>query len=239
MLASLLLASALAVIPRGLVQAENTSVIVREHINERFLVDDEGNPTDDGEVKDKYNFAACSGFVAYSKGTTEVIVTARHCTGEAFDKNDFTGTTYQKTTLVPTSVQFFDGDRGIVRRVVQGTADDLAILTVTSMRRHEYAYLDTSPIYRGESLFAFGQPQQEAWSYAPAMPTQGAVEFDSRLPFAQHTLLLACPVCAPGISGGPVVNDAGRVVGMVIAGDDHTTAILPSARIAIYLRAYH
>jgi len=223
--------------PHGLLVAEQTSVIVREDITLQYLVDDEGEPTDSGDVKHAYDKAACSGFVAYTKGTKAIIVTANHCAQSEYEQNFFTGTNYAKLTVEPKRVQFFDGDIGIVRKVTSGTADDVAILEVQTMRSHPYAFLDTKPLQRGDDLFAFGTPEDESWTYSLATPTRGSVEIDDGLALQSHAVLLSCPSCGPGDSGGPVFNRAGHVVGTVVAGDSRETAIIPSSRLLPYLKA--
>jgi serine protease Do len=221
LLPALLLSLALSPLDAALKTAENSTVIV----NANEIKSDENRL----DIETAFNQPICSGYVAYARGTEEIVVTARHCAEPHPRENGY-------VDLHPTSVTFFDGDVGKVEAATPDRSDDILVLKVKSMRPHPYVY-STNAVSRTEPLFAFGRPNGHAWSYAIATIMQGTVYADSVEDKFERTYLLSCPACGPGISGGPVFNSHGRVVGIVDAGNDQYTLIIPAALIAAFLKS--
>ena len=180
--------------------------------------------------------AFCSGFVVYSKGTDAYVVTARHCTIPEDIVNPFNGNVDGTDNPMPFRVRFRDGDVGVVKSIYRSPAYDDAILHVTTLRKHPYARL-TDDFRQNEDLVVFGMPLGFEFAVARAYAMQGTVAAglyftgeDLKTPW-QNTYEVSCPSCGPGISGGGVFDPAGRVVGILVAGSDAASFIVPASAI--------
>lgn len=148
--------------------------------------------------KGVYNIATTAGFVASEYGH---IVTVAHGLSDCLGKN-------QKNLRI----RFWD-DPSIPYRVAILRLDkeqDAAILQVPKMPKHiEPLRIDRSIQKQGRRVIAIGHPGLFYWSVS-----DGIVSADRiwTRPF-RHLIQTSVPV-VPGNSGGPVLNEEGRVIGV-------------------------
>ena len=131
-----------------------------------------------------------TGFVVDSKG---LIATNLHVIGEAR----------------PIQVQTADGKSLAVKAIhASDRALDLAILEVDAKDLKPLELADSEQVQQGEAIVVMGNPQGLRHSVVSGVVSSRR-EIDGR-----KMLQLALPV-EPGNSGGPVINEAGRVLGIV------------------------
>jgi S1-C subfamily serine protease len=168
---------------------------------------------------------SCSGFVGASEGNTEYIVTAGHCYGpEPIDKSDSEKLQVEesKTVLYPTYVTFFNGDQASVIYRKAFTSVDLCILKVHSNHKHPSVTFHEK-LSRGSTVAILGYSYGYEWSLTPGLISQGDhADLSGEVPFD-------CPSCQPGISGGALFSNEGKVLGMVVAIDMHGSAFMVPA----------
>jgi S1-C subfamily serine protease len=215
--------SAVASVPhKAITLAENVSVyitadIVREHLDPL----DEARGED--EIKDR---AICSGSVLASKGTEEIILTARHCTEGEVDQLG------QKIDITPSHVHFFNGDVGTVQAIYRDETLDVALLKVHSMRSHkQHITLNNKGLVPGEKLFLYGMPNGMFWSYSEMESMNGDMEFSPAPPKFANLLQVSCASCYGGNSGGAVFNTKGQVVGILNAKGPNSMWVTSARRI--------
>jgi S1-C subfamily serine protease len=155
-------------------------------------------------LEDSSQNAFCSGTVIATAGTEELVATAGHC----WDTDPEHG-------AIPYDVRFFDGDVGIVQAHQVDERADLMLLIVHSMRRHQHAELTLAPVRRNDSLYTFGMPLADYWSFARAYSSTGTDQ--TRNVLWPDAILLDCTACNYGSSGGGVFNTKGQLVGVVVA----------------------
>lgn len=179
----------------------------------------------------------CSGFVANDKWAdvqpgwaTNVpdellIVTAKHCTST--DHYNFLGVDLGYVDKTPTDVHFYDGAVGDVDGIYADPIADVAVLRVRLYGKHEpVAYTRKEAPKGGERLFAWGSPENQYFTYSDVTamgqtlnPNIIGIGDDDKALLSQEAgdWLVSCASCAAGISGGPVFDYHGHVVGTFVA----------------------
>lgn len=183
----------------------------------------------------------CSGFVAedvrpdvqpgwISNVPDELlIVTAAHCDGD--EHLSFLGIDLGEVVTTPTDVHFYDGQVADVSGVYKDPVADVAILRVHMYNHHEpVAYARKAAPFGGEKLFDWGSPENQYFTYTDATAMGqtlnpkiiGADDDDSQKFLAKEAgdWLVECASCAPGISGSPMFDQHGHVVGIYVANLD-------------------
>lgn len=172
----------------------------------------------------------CSAVQVSGTGNLLTLVTAGHCLST--DETENLGDDKIHIHRGPTRVQFFDGQEGRVVTSQTSKYDDIGFITVHVARRHPFIASFGNLPYRGEHLSVFGDPNGNLWSFQQADSTQGAVFYG--LDPWKYTYPIECVSCGPGDSGAGVWNDAGHLLGIVVAGDTEnggvTTLIVPVQR---------
>lgn len=223
-LASLLLAVALiGTVPHSsLTIAENSTVVVTGNLQ---IV---SHPAMLYPERSLNGFSYCSGVNIgrdVSNGD-QIILTARHCVAETVEYYDDEA---RVVTPTPTRVHYFNGTYGVVKSVAFSATDDIGLIRVHTPR--EVTSVVFGPeVQRGDSYFAFGMPDGYQWSYADMVDMQGAM-YSHAPKLWNETYAFACAACAPGLSGGGVFDNQGRLIGIVVAGDSSSTFVVPSVRI--------
>jgi len=107
------------------------------------------------------------------------------------------------------------GDLGKVRVVATSRADDLAALRSESPAKSFLKVRTGAPIKAAEPVLVFGYPLAEALSSA-GNTTVGNITALSGLQDDSRFMQISAAV-QPGNSGGPVIDEAGRLIGVVMA----------------------
>jgi S1-C subfamily serine protease len=107
------------------------------------------------------------------------------------------------------------GDLGPARVVATSRSDDLAALRAQSPARSWFKLRTGAPIKPAEPVLVFGYPLAEALSSA-GNTTLGNVTALSGLRDDSRFIQISAAV-QPGNSGGPVVDEAGRLMGVVVS----------------------
>jgi hypothetical protein len=89
-------------------------------------------------------------------------------------------------------------------------AHDLVLLAVTGMKAPSLSLGDSSRVAVGDEVFAVGNPQGLEGTFS-----QGIVSSIRQM--RSDSLLQTTAPISPGSSGGPVVNDQGKVIGVAAA----------------------
>ncbi len=158
--------------------------------------------------------AVCSGFVIAVTGTTETVITAKHCVTELPEEEKEGAYTHLS------SIHFLDGDHGAPSLVLASTTSDLAEIIVTTDHPHPALTISTTPLVRNQDLYVYGAPLGAEWSLARAYAMQGNViqTFQDPLGNQAQDIEISCDACAPGISGGEVTTTDGELVGVLTLG---------------------
>jgi S1-C subfamily serine protease len=107
------------------------------------------------------------------------------------------------------------GDLGLARIVATSRSDDLAALRAPSPARSWFKLRTGAPIKPAEPVLVFGYPLAEALSSA-GNTTLGNVTALTGLRDDSRFIQISAAV-QPGNSGGPVVDEAGRLMGVVVS----------------------
>ena len=208
---------------KAILQAENLSVYITADISKMTYGDNINEADAVKEIKDR---AICSGSILASRGTEEIILTARHCT-------EGDETLYGRTDVTPRTVHFFNGDIGKVEAVKRDPKLDVARLLVHSMRAHKEHDELYSKVTPGESLFLYGMPDGYFWSFSDMTSMNGTMENNIRLSMtdAFDFMQLSCAACYGGNSGGAVFNAKGQVVGIMNAKGPNSMWMTSASRI--------
>lgn len=202
-----------AVTPAAISAAQVSTVIVFGNLSEESF----------GYVHDEVDVPFCSGVDIGRRGPYEMILTARHCVHRTReDRAD-------NMTPTPMRVKFNDGTRYLVMRYEYAPHDDIGVLLIPATGRAP-AIFSTQPIERGGDYFVFGMPNGYPWSYVPATSMQGSQDSRVAEPW-KTTILVACPACGPGDSGGGLFDANGTLLGIAVANDGAVSAIVPLTRI--------
>lgn len=193
-----------------------------------------------------YNRPFCSGVVLWSRGTHEVIATARHCTMRDYivdpridDPSKSVDPNIAVVVLSPQYIHFADGDIGHVHSYYESTNADVSVLDVTSTRVHPAQQLSARPLYRGQELLDFGMPGIFQFAALRATATQGTYALGSEASSQEDKAFVSqyhwqdaqtvdCPGCAPGVSGSGVSDQQGRVVGLLVGIVGSLEVLIPS-----------
>lgn len=233
--------------PAQLTAAENTGVEISGQVTlivSPFYADDVGF-----YWKRLFNQRYCSAVVVWSKGTHEIVATARHCTHPDVVMNPFSGDELGVVVLTPQRIRFANGDVGKVNAYYESTTADVSILDVTSMRNEPYQFMSTQQVYKGEPLMDFGMPDAFAFTANLAVVSQGPVawgiqEQDPDQKKMNNDLLwnndfmVQCTGCAPGSSGSALTDPWGRVAGLMVAGGEFEEWVVPSEYVGGTLKTF-
>ena len=107
------------------------------------------------------------------------------------------------------------GDLGVASVVVTGRSDDLAALRASSPSKSFFKLRVGAPIKPAEPVLVFGYPLAEALSSA-GNTTLGNVTALTGLRDDSRFIQISAAV-QPGNSGGPAVDEAGRLMGVVVS----------------------
>jgi hypothetical protein len=193
-----------------------------------------------------YNLHFCSGVVLWSKGRDAIVATARHCTmpeyvpDMAVDKPD-PHDNWAVVLLSPKQIKFQDGNYGNVTSYLESTNSDVTILQVKLLRPAPAAYISKQPLYRGQPLLAYSMPAGFHFSALQAIATQGTDPLVEQIDPEDHDTFdfihryhwekgetYVCPGCAPGVSGGPMYNVNGHVVGLTVGITGSLGVLMPA-----------
>jgi len=130
------------------------------------------------------------------------------------------------------SVRLWDGREFPAKLVARDPRRDLAVLRVTASGLPAATFGDSSALRVGELVMAIGNPL----GFVGALTTGVVHALGSLTGFGEQSWVLADVRLAPGNSGGPLADAAGRVVGintMIVGG---LGAAVPSNAVAALLR---
>jgi serine protease Do len=146
-----------------------------------------------------------SGFIFNSEG---LILTNAHVVANAAQIN----------------VKFADGRTFPAQLVRAEQREDLAVIRINAKERLPVAELTATPLQPGQLVVAIGNPFGLGWSVTAGVVSAVGRPLDSPQDgiSLQNLIQTQTPI-NPGNSGGPLVNGAGKVVGI-------TTAIVPFAQ---------
>jgi S1-C subfamily serine protease len=192
-------------------QADAISVVVNDQVTTDFM---------DGSPSKTETDPVCSGFIGFTLGTEQIVVTAAHCVFSEVDS--IFDDTISTTTGIPKTIQYFDGDRGTVQGYAYDHPHDLLFMLVQSVRKHNVAAHFAQSFQRGDDFFTLGMPEGFEWSYGRAFSMQGQYENTITIDNTDHLGLIEIGLVGVGHgnSGGAVFNANGDVVGVLDAGSD-------------------
>jgi hypothetical protein len=234
--------------------AANSSVVITDDIYSSQYEDDTGGlPGDVSSSVDRQSAgpqAVCSGYVAYSQGTNEIVVTARHCL--VHDVVTFMGIPLGLVEGYPKFVTFLDGDIGTVQALNTSVIRDVMILSVHTKRHHPAVQTVATYPKTGQPLFTFGMPTGIRRAFLPMSSASGSRPVsldwtkadqqgleDEGIGHAMDTgILFSCAGCAPGTSGGPIFDNNGNVVAIVNLGEGGLVIGTPGIEINHILEYY-
>jgi hypothetical protein len=155
----------------------------------------------------------CGGTVIGVDKAHELIATAGHCLVTEDGSAD--------------GVMFFNGDRGHIIDSVRDPNNDVAVIEVTSMRRHPAMRMDWHTLRRLTPVIVFGLPNGQMWTMSRGYILQGTsypVSTDYPMTNPGETFYwpnaweMDCSDCTSGSSGGGVFSKRG-LVGIVVGHD--------------------
>ena len=117
-----------------------------------------------------------------------------------------------------------DGKTGELDIIAFDIARDLALVKLENPGAHSLE-LDLEPLINGEALYAVGNPRDLGQSIVPG-------SYNGLVEGSFYEKLLFTGSLNPGMSGGPAINEAGRVVGVnVSSAGNQLSFLIP----AVYL----
>jgi serine protease Do len=123
-------------------------------------------------------------------------------------------------------ISTFEGKTGIVRKVIAANEKtDLALLQVESSLAAAVLQVEAAPPVEGEAIIVLGNPQGSPWKV-----TRGRIASFWQFAGSGGRLQITAEIFR-GSSGGPVVNEHGRVIGiaaMHLAGGDDVNFAIPA-----------
>jgi S1-C subfamily serine protease len=136
------------------------------------------------------------------------ILTARHCTKEAFDYVEIAGSSKRYCNF------------GTVRK---SPTADIALIELLDAGTHPAAIIAENSPVRGDALTLIGLSYDVTWALSrgfvmSAEPQEVNYKHD---PVTYHATVIACMGCDEGDSGAGVFNSAGEVVGVFIASSEN------------------
>lgn len=197
-----------------------------------------------GRSQGMRNIEYCGGVVVGREGSLLEIATARHCA--TYDAQGLSmKAAGEQTDAKPDYVEFRDGDRGQVERVVIDAEDDLALLFVRAAHDHQLATLAPAPRL-GEPLWVYGTPGRWRWILAGGIAAQASGDTvgsnvmkrssgDNPSAGTARDFAMDCPSCQPGYSGAAVWNADGHVVGILSGAMGGFSLVVPTRRLQILI----
>jgi tetratricopeptide (TPR) repeat protein len=158
-----------------------------------------------------------SGVIIKREGNTYTVLTARHVVATP-DEYEIVTPDGQRTKLVYATVKPLSGV-------------DLAILEFTSSRNYTVAKLGNSrSAPSGTTIFVAGFPVPTAAITESIFNfTEGKMTANAERPLADGYALVYSNNTLPGMSGGPVLNEAGEVIGIHGRGDTESSGTKTTA----------
>jgi S1-C subfamily serine protease len=124
------------------------------------------------------------------------------------------------------SVRDFNGKEHRARLIAKDLANDLALLEIDVSKTPFLSIRRSSDVRKGEEIFALGFPNIRMQGL-DAKVTQGIVSSISGVGGEPNSFQISAAV-QPGNSGGPLVDRAGYVIGIVSAKLSHAAALKAS-----------
>jgi serine protease Do len=122
-----------------------------------------------------------------------------------------------------------DGQQGALSLINIDVVNDLALLKLDVTPGYFIELADSLPAH-GESIYSIGNPHDIGWTVIPGTYNGiAAYSFYERIHFSGSV--------NPGMSGGPVLNDSGRVIGVNVAtAGNQLSFLVPLNRVAAFVQ---
>lgn len=145
---------------------------------------------------------------------TETDKSSGKCAGWIIKDHPLTAITAKHCTTGSKSIQvvFFDGTKSKVVKITQEAKADLSIIQISPTNNVKVLSI-SKEMYLGENLRVIGHPEFDNWYVGSATLAGSQLIIDK---LEGETVILECPTCYQGDSGGPVLNKDGQVVGTLV-----------------------
>jgi tetratricopeptide (TPR) repeat protein len=165
-----------------------------------------------------------SGVLLAKQGTTYFVLTAAHVVATP-DEYDIIAPDGQKYRVNYPQVKKLPGA-------------DLAVVPFTSTRSYQVAKLgNSSQVQRGAATFVAGWPAGSSAITAPTLLfQQGIISASSQVPQADGYGLIYNSNTLPGMSGGPVLNSQGELIGIHGKGDTERSGTQATANSGVVVK---
>ena len=128
-------------------------------------------------------------------------------------------------------VEFVDGAKTLGELIGVNAAQDIAVVKVC-VTGDLLAPLPFSPsrsLSLGQPVLGIGRPPLQSWEHATGTIRERAVDITFTNGRTLAGLIQANMRAESGYSGGPLVDDRGKVMGLIVGGDKDVTSAIPAA----------